>query len=100
MIRICCFVICIAVASPSFAQVTKEVDCGYQGDVVAAVQAARIARVGERGVASHVQAAAPEWPDKYNAVIALVTPWIYGFKRAEITSVDLGALWKEQCLAQ
>jgi len=89
-----------AFATPALAQTTKAEDCGYQADVVAAVQAARIARVGERDVAGHVAETAPEWPENYNAVIPLVTPWIYQMKRSEVKSADLKAAWTELCLAQ
>lgn len=100
MIRVLSIVVCSALASPLVAQTAKETDCGYQGDVVAAVQAARVARVGEAKVAAHVQDTSPEWPEKYNAVIPLVTPWIYGLTMADVKSSDLGLAWKEQCLAQ
>ena len=100
MIRSLSFVICTVLAAPAMAASAKETDCGYQGAVVAAVQAARIARVGERKVAAHVTDTAPEWPEKYNAVVPLVTPWVYGLKMAEVKSTDLGAVWQEQCLSQ
>ena len=100
MIRVLSVVACAAVAAPAVAATAKEKDCGYQGDVVSAVQGARVARVKEREVAAHVADAAPEWPEKYNAVIPLVTPWVYGLTMAEVKSADLGAAWKEQCLAQ
>ncbi len=100
MIRVLSAILCVAVASPAFADAAKEKDCGYQGDVVASVQAARVARVGERKVIEHVAETSPEWPEKYNAVVPLVTPWIYGMKMAEVKSADLSAAWKELCLAQ
>ncbi|WP_298857679.1 hypothetical protein [uncultured Sulfitobacter sp.] len=100
MIRLLSFSICLALASPSFAATAKEKDCGYQSDIVAAVQAARMARVGERKVPAHVAETAPAWPEKYNAVIPLVTPWVYGMKMAEVKSVDLKAAWNEMCLSQ
>ncbi|UWR27468.1 hypothetical protein K3757_05890 [Sulfitobacter sp. S223] len=100
MIRVLSVVACAALAAPAVAATAKEKDCGYQGDVVSAVQGARVARVKERKVAAHVADAAPEWPEKYNAVIPLVTPWVYGLTMAEVKSADLGAAWKEQCLAQ
>lgn len=89
-----------AVATPALAQTAKATDCGYQSEVVSAVQAARVARVGERKVASHVADTSPEWPEKYNAVVPLVTPWVYSMKMAEVKAADLGEAWKEMCLAQ
>ena len=43
-----------------------------------------MARVGERDVPAHVAETAPEWPEKYNAVIPLVAPWVYGMKMGEV----------------
>lgn len=100
MIRVLSAVLCVVAVSPAFADAAKEKDCGYQGDVVAAVQAARVAKVGERDVAGHVAETAPEWPEKYNAVVPLVAPWIYGMKMAEVKSADLSAAWQELCLQQ
>ncbi|MGJ8596454.1 hypothetical protein [Sulfitobacter sp.] len=100
MIRVLSVVLSVAVAAPAFAATSKAKDCGYQSDVVAAVQAARVARVDERKVPDHVAEAAPEWPEKYNAVIPLVTPWVYGMKMAEVKASDLSAAWKELCLSQ
>lgn len=100
MIRVLSAVLCVAAASPAFADEAKETDCSYQSDVVGAVQAARVARVNEREVIEHVAGTTPEWPEKYNAVVPLVTPWIYEMKMADIKTADLSAAWKELCLAQ
>ena len=100
MIRMMSVVICAALAGPAVAQTAKEESCRYQGDVVAAVQAARIARVGERKVVEHIDGTAAAWPEKYNAVIPFVTPWVYTMKMSEVKSNDLAAAWKELCLTQ
>ncbi len=100
MIRVLRVSLCLAMASPAFAATAKNKDCGYQSDVVAAVQAARVARVGERDVPAHVAETAPEWPEKYNAVIPLVAPWVYGMKMGEVKKADLKAAWNEMCLSQ
>lgn len=93
-------VLTAATATPALAQTAKVEDCGYQSDVVAAVQAARIERVKEREVAEHVAQTSPEWPEQYNAVIPLVAPWIYQMKRSEVKTADLKSAWTELCLAQ
>lgn len=100
MIRTLSVVLSVAVAGPSFAAGDKATDCGYQADVVAAVQAARVARVGERKVPEHVAQTSPEWPGKYNNILPLVTPWVYGMKMAEVKANDLSAAWAEMCLTQ
>jgi hypothetical protein len=98
-------VVCALLAGPALggaaaADAVKQEDCGYQGDVVAAVQAARVARVNERDVAQHVADSAPVWPEKYNAVIPLITPWVYSMKMGEVRTADLSAAWNELCLTQ
>ncbi|MEH6739908.1 MAG: hypothetical protein V7695_15380 [Sulfitobacter sp.] len=100
MIRVLSIAVLGLMAAPAFAETAREKDCAYQGDVVAAVQAARVARVKERKVAAHIVDAAPEWPEKYNAVVPLVTPWVYGMKVSELKETDLAAAWKELCLSQ
>lgn len=100
MIRILTVMAVMAMGLPAHADAAKEADCGYQGDVVAAVQAARVARVGERDVIEHVAGTGPEWPEKYNAVVPLVTPWVYSMKMADVRTADLAAAWKELCVAQ
>lgn len=98
MIRIA-FLACL-MASPVLAADSKAVSCGYQADVVAAIQKARLDRVKEQNVASAIQATSPGWPENYNAAIPLIAPWVYQQKRRDIRNKDLGAVWKELCLKQ
>jgi hypothetical protein len=100
MIRVLSVVFCASLAAPVVAETAKEKDCGYQGDVVAAVQAARIARVKEKKVPDYVAEATPDLPEKYSAVVPLVTPWVYSMKMAEVKEADLSGAWKELCLTQ
>ena len=87
----------LTLAGPLAAQTAKETDCGYQASVVSAVQAARLERIKERKVADHVTG---DWPDRYNAVVPLVTPWVYQMKMGDVKTADLGGAWKELCLQQ
>ena len=87
-------------ATPLMAADTPEQSCAYQADIVAAVQQARKDRVKERDVPGAIAATNPDWPDNYNAAIPLVTPWVYEQKMKVIRKEDLGAAWKELCLAQ
>jgi len=89
----------LATATPVLAQ-SKEESCGYQADVVAAIQQARLDRVRERDVPDAIAATNPAWPDNYNAAIPLITPWVYEKKMRIIRKEDLGAAWKELCLQQ
>ncbi|AXI45947.1 hypothetical protein C1J03_07875 [Sulfitobacter sp. SK012] len=94
-------VCCLALpAAPLLAASAKETDCAYQGNVVEAVRQARIARVRERSVPEHIAKTQPTWPEKYNAVIPLVAPWIYEMRMKEVRTTDLQAGWKELCLQQ
>lgn len=93
-------VLSAATATPALAKTAKVEDCGYQSDVVAAVQSARNAGVKERNVADHVAQTSPAWPERYNAVIPLVTPWVYQLEASEVKTADLKAAWTELCLAQ
>ena len=84
-------------ALPVFADEKAE-SCGYQAEVVAAVQQARLDRVSERGVTDHILAKGPTWPEKYNNTIPLIAPWVYEQKRRVVRNEDLAAAWNELCL--
>lgn len=88
------------IAAPVAAAETAEETCGYQAEVVAAIQQARLDRVKERELGEILTAAEPSWPENYNAAIPLIAPWIYDQKMKVIRKEDLGAVWEEQCLAQ
>ncbi|WP_415401877.1 hypothetical protein [Tateyamaria sp. SN3-11] len=86
-------------ASPALAQ-DKAESCGYQAEVVAAVQQARLDRVSERDVQTHILGQSPTWPEQYNSAIPLVTPWVYEQKRKVIRDESLADAWSELCLQQ
>ena len=86
-------------AMPAFAQ-DKAESCGYQADVVAAVQQARLDRVSERDVQDHILAQSPAWPEQYNNAIPLIAPWVYEQKRKVIRNENLADAWSELCLQQ
>lgn len=86
-------------AAPAWAEDSKEVSCGYQAQVVAAIQKARLDRVKERDVPEVIAASNPTWPENYNAAIPLITPWVYEKKMREVRDNDLGGAWNEVCMA-
>ena len=86
--------------TPALAAETKAESCGYQADVVAAIQKARLDRVAERDVPKAIAATNPTWPANYNNAIPLIAPWVYDKKRSVIRNEDLSAAWKELCLQQ
>ena len=93
--------IAVLATSPALAQeLSKEESCGYQADVVAAVQQARLDRVSERKVPEAVAATDPTWPEGFNNAVPLITPWVYEQKMKDIRKEDLGAVWREMCLKQ
>jgi hypothetical protein len=77
--------------------ISKDDDCVYQGQVVAAIQAARLERVKESQLAEHIAASNPKWPERYNKAITVLGGPIYDLKRRDIKSVDLGTQWKDAC---
>ncbi|MEL7090316.1 MAG: hypothetical protein AAFN94_01140 [Pseudomonadota bacterium] len=76
----------------------KATSCGYQAQVVAAVQQARRDRVAERAVTDHVLAEGTTWPENFNNSIPLIAAWVYEQKRRDIRKKDLSAIWNELCL--
>lgn len=100
MSRLALFFLASLLAGPVFADQNKVESCGYQAQVVAAIQQARLDRVPERDVPAHILAKSPAWPENYNDAIPLMTPWVYEQKRRTIRQEDLGAAWNELCLQQ
>mgnify|MGYP001127355332 CR=1 FL=1 len=98
MIRLA--VLTCLLAAPAFAAETQKESCGYQADVVAAIQQARLDRVKEREVPAAIAATNPTWPENYNAAIPLMAPWVYEKKRKVIKTEDLSAVWNELCMQQ
>lgn len=89
----------LLLAVPAGAQ-SKEESCGYQAEIVAAIQQARLDRVKERDVPKHIAGTSPTWPDNYNAAIPLIAPWVYEQKMSVIRNDDLATGWKELCMKQ
>jgi hypothetical protein len=92
----------VAFATPTFAadEVSKEQDCAYQADVVAAIKTARLDRVKESKLAEAIAATEPTWPDQYNNAITILGGPIYQLKRRDLKATDISAQWKEACLSR
>ena len=84
------------IAGTSTAQ-EKETACALQGDVVGAIQQARLDRVKEAEVVPTLMAANPSWEPMAEAMPQMVA-WIYGLKRRELRGVELGPVAEAQCL--
>lgn len=88
----------VLLATPLYAQETKEEACGYQAQVIQAIQKARMDRVKQQDVAATIAASNPSWPEQYNAAIPQFVPWVYEQKRSDLRKTDLGAQLQKQCL--
>lgn len=72
--------------------------CGHQGAIVAALRQAKLDRVSEDKAEAHVIAAAT-WPARYNAAIPIYVGEVYKLSRRDLKKNDLGAQWRDACLA-
>lgn len=100
MIRMTLIAAALSVATPALAEISKEEGCGYQAQVVAAIQKARLDRVREKHVKRTLLAETPPWPENYNATIPLITPWVYELKMSDVRNNDLSKIWLDACIAQ
>lgn len=87
-------------ALPASAQTEKEASCRLQADVVVAIQQARLDRVRERRVEKAILDTSPTWPEKYNNLIPILTPWVYELPMDQVRENDLGEVWNTACLNQ
>jgi hypothetical protein len=96
MIRLA--IVACLLATPLLAAQSKEESCGYQAQVISAIQKARLDRVKKEDVAATIAASGPSWPDNYNAAIPQLTEFVYDQKRRDLKKTDLGANLRQQCL--
>ena len=83
-------------SAPAFAQ-SKEEACGLQGDVVGAIQQARLDRVQRSAVVPTLVAANPEW-EKMSAAMPQMVEWVYSLRRRDLRKAELGKAAEAQCL--
>lgn len=83
---------------PAFAQSEKEVSCGHQADLTAAIVKARLDGVAERNLQQELAKVAT-WPEKYAVAIPVFAPFIYEQKRSDLKKSDLRASTFEQCMS-
>ena len=77
------FVIAVALATfgtPMLAEASKEESCRYQGQVMAAVQKARMDRVSKDKAASEILASGTTWPAEYSQAIPPLVDQVYSIK--------------------
>ncbi|UWR49974.1 hypothetical protein [Phaeobacter inhibens] len=85
-------------ATPVYAAEKKEKSCKYQGQVMAAVQQARLDRVKQADVSQTILDGDPSWPDQYSKAIPQLTAHVYSLRKRDLRDTDLGALMEQQCL--
>ena len=88
----------VLLAPPAYAADNKEDSCKYQGQVMAAVQAARLDRVKQADVEQHILDSEPDWPEQYSKAIPQLTTHIYAMKRRDLKATEFGPLLEQQCL--
>ncbi|MDE4134637.1 hypothetical protein PXK00_16080 [Phaeobacter sp. QD34_3] len=91
-------ILAVLSSAPAQAADSKEDSCKYQGQVMAAVQAARMDRVKQEKVEEVILASDPAWPEQYSKAIPQLTEHVYGMKRRDLRNADLGAIFEQQCL--
>ncbi len=96
--RFACVLACTVSAGAVFAQAEKETVCAVQGDIVAAIQQARLDRVSKDKVIPTITAANPDWPSSAQTAMPSLVNWIYEQRRRDLRKVELGPLTKQQCL--
>ncbi len=88
----------VLMTTPVLAAESKEESCGYQADVVRAIQQARLDRVKQADVASTIASSNPTWPANYSQAIPQLTSWVYDQKRKDLRKKDLGEILYQQCV--
>lgn len=100
MLRLILAALMACTAVPALADVDKTESCGFQAQVVSAVQQARLDKVKERNVEKTILAADPTWPANYSNAIPLITPWVYELPMKQVRDNDLSEIWNQNCLGQ
>lgn len=90
--------VAIVLAAPTYAAENKEESCKYQGQVMAAVQQARLDGVKQDEVVETILAASPEWPDQYSNALPQLSAHIYSLRKRDLRKNDFGAILEQQCL--
>ena len=76
----------------------KERQCQFQGDLMGAVQQARLDRVKKAKASETVLAANPDWPEGVADALPAIVEYVWGFTRRDLKKVDLAQGAKDTCL--
>ncbi len=88
----------LATSGPASAQSEKEHTCALQGNLMAAIQQARMGGVAEDKLTETIKARNPNLSDKIIATVPAFAAHVYGIKMRDLKKVDLGAAISAQCL--
>ncbi|MFY0617888.1 hypothetical protein [Shimia sp.] len=88
----------LLLSSAAYAADGKEEVCKYQGEIMKAIQDARLDRVKLDDLEAYLLENEPSWPENYNVVITQFAPIVYEAKRRDLKKVDLGVQLETQCL--
>ena len=88
----------LLLAGPVYAADSKEDSCKYQGQVMAAVQAACLDRVKQDDVEQVIRDSEPDWPEQYFKAIPQLVAHVYAMKRRDLKATEFGPLMERQCL--
>lgn len=99
MVRLVIAFALATIGTPMLAEASKEESCRYQGQVMAAVQKARMDRVSKDKAEATILGSNPTWPAEYSQAIPPLVDQVYSMKRRDLRKNDLGPLFEQQCLA-
>lgn len=76
----------------------KASECKLQGEVMSAVQQARLDRVSKDSAPDKIVADNPDWPEGLSTALPALVEYVYGLKRRDLKNADLGAAAEASCL--
>lgn len=88
----------LALPGAALAKQSKEEACALQGNVMSAIQQARLDRVSKAKVIPTVYDANPDWPESMKSALPGMVDWVYSMKRRDLRKVQLGPVTQQQCL--
>lgn len=98
MLRFALAVLLVVPALPALSQTEKEESCGYQADVVKAVQKARIDGVSQEDVQQVILESDPAWPDNFDNAIPDLAAFLYQQEKSVLKKYDFSEPYRETCL--
>ena len=91
---------CLVAAFGGGAAATEEKEraCALNGEIMGAIQQARLDRVKEDVLADRLMSANPHWPESIRQTIPAMASFVYAQKRRDLRKFDYAVTTREQCL--